>query len=310
MLQEGVVTPSRSPWSSPIVLVNKRNGEVRFCVDYRRLNTITKKDVYPLPRIDDSLNALGCAKYFSTFDLASGYWQIPMTEADKEKTAFTSHYGLFQFEVMPFGLCNAPATFQRHMDLLFAGLKWTSCLIYLNDIIVFSPTFEDHLKDLRQVFMRLQDANLQLKPTKCSICQPELLYLGHKISAEGIIPDPNKIQAIKEMPAPKDKSEVRSFLGLCSYNRKFIPNFAFTSEPLNAITREQIPFTWGQQQKDAFDSLKQSLTQSPILRHPDFNEPFLIQTDACDMGLGAVLCQQINDCECVIQYASRTQMDY
>jgi hypothetical protein len=306
MIESDIISPSKSPWASPLVLVNKKDNSVRFCVDYRKLNNITKKDVYPLPRIDDCLNSLGRAKYFSSFDLASGYWQIPMDERNKEKTAFVSHCGLFEFNVMPFGLCNAPATFQRFMDKCFAGLKWSSCLIYLDDIIVFSPDFETHLKDLENVFLRLTEAGLTLKPSKCFICQKKLIYLGHEISASGIAPDPNKIKAIKEMRIPSSKKELRSFLGLVSYYRKFVKTFACVAAPLIKLTHDDIKFLWLVEHQISYECLKKSLISSPILSHPNFDYPFIIQTDASIEGLGAVLCQYIDGKEHVIQYISRT----
>jgi hypothetical protein len=207
MLEKGVIKESQSPWASPVVLVGKKDGSVRFCVDYGKLNKITKRDVYPLPRIDDSLNSLGKSKYFSTLDLTSGYWQIPMALEDMEKTAFISHCGLFEFKVMPFGLTNAPATFQRYMDAAFAGLKWICCLIYLDDVIIFSKDFVEHIEHLKQVFERIRQANLKIKGTKCTFFKTELVYLGHLISAEGIRPDPAKIRAINKIGSPKNKSD-------------------------------------------------------------------------------------------------------
>ena len=306
MLESDVIKPSKSPWASPIVLVKKKDNSVRFCIDYRKLNKITKKDVYPLPRIDDSLNALGRARYFSSFDLASGYWQIPMNPVDQEKTAFVSHHGLFEFSVMPFGLCNAPATFQRFMDNSFGGLKWKSCLIYLDDIIVFSSTFEDHLKDLKEVFIRLQEAGLHLKPSKCFICQKKLIYLGHEISAEGIAPDPKKIKALSEMRIPTDKNQLRTFLGLCSYYRKFIKSCSIITYPLNQLIRDNVKFEWSNECQIAFEAVTATLSSSVILCHPNFDYPFIIQTDASDEGLGAILCQRIDGKECVIEYISRS----
>ena len=181
MLEKGVIQPSQSLSASPVVLVGKKDGTVRSCVDYEKANAIKKKDVNPLPRIDDSLNSLGQASFFSALDLTSGYWQIPMAQEDIEKTAFISHYGLFEFKAMPFGLSNAPATFQRYMDAAFAGLKWTCCLVYLDDVIIFSKSFEEHMAYLKLVLDRIRKANLRIKESKCSFCRPELIYLGHKL---------------------------------------------------------------------------------------------------------------------------------
>ena len=202
MLENGIIRPSASPWSSPVILVKKKDGSVRFCVDYRRLNSVTKKDVYPLPRIDDTLDCLGKCSYFSTLDLASGYWQIEVDENDREKTAFSTRFGLFEFNRMPFGLCNAPATFQRAMELVLCGLQWSSCLVYLDDVIVFSRTFTDHLSDLRKVFDRLRANGFMLKPSKCQLGCKQVNYLGHIVTKDGIKPDPEKIVSVENFPVP------------------------------------------------------------------------------------------------------------
>jgi hypothetical protein len=217
MRENDIVRPSRSPWAAPVVLVTKKDGTIRFCVDYRKINAITKKDVYPLPRIDEALDAMHGATFFSTLDLASGYWQVEMDPRDREKTAFISDQGLFEFNVMPFGLCNAPATFQRLMDAVLAGLKWTTCLVYLDDIIIFSRTFEEHLDRLRGVFERIQEAKLQLKASKCHFASNNINYLGHVVSDKGIAPDPAKIRAVADFPKLTTVKDLRSFLGLTSY---------------------------------------------------------------------------------------------
>ena len=219
MLEKGVIRPSASAWASPIVLVPKRDGSLRFCVDYRKVNSITKKDVYPLPRIDDILDTLSEARYFSTLDLASGFWQIEMDPATREKSAFVTHCGLHEFVRMPFGLCNAPATFQRLMQVVLAGLEWKCCFVYLDDILVCSKTFEEHMEHLRLVFERLRRAGLTLKPKKCCFLREEVQYLGHVISKRGILPDPEKTQKVREFPIPTDVTRVRQFVGLASYYR-------------------------------------------------------------------------------------------
>jgi hypothetical protein len=179
MLDKKVIQPSSSPWASPIVLVPKKDGSVRFCIDYRKVNAITRRDAYPLPRIDDTLDTLAGAKWFSTLDMVSGYWQVELEESDKEKTAFCTQEGLFEFNVLPFGLCNGPATFQRLMDLVLTGLQWSSCLVYLDDVVVVGRSFEEHLLNLQNVFERLRRAGLKLKPKKCAFLKTEVLYLGH-----------------------------------------------------------------------------------------------------------------------------------
>ena len=194
MLESGTIEPAEGPWASPVVLVKKKDGSMRFCVDYRRLNGATVKDAYPLPRIDDSLDTLAGSEWFSTMDLVSGYWQVAMAEDDKEKTAFSTHRGLFQFTVMPFGLCNAPGTFERLMEVAMRGLQWTSCLVYLDDIVVFARTFESHLQRLGEVLGRLQRAGLKVKPSKCQLARREVGFLGHVVSAAGVQTDPRKVR--------------------------------------------------------------------------------------------------------------------
>ena len=306
MLKNKVIEPSKSPWAFPIVLVPKKDGTIRFCVDYRKLNAITVKDSYALPRIDDALATLSGNKFFTSLDLAQGYYQIPMSDKDKEKTAFITDSGLWQFNVMSFGLTNAPATFQRYMDTTLAGLKWNILLIYIDDFLIFSKTFEDHLRDVETVLDRLLDANMTLKPSKCHLFQRELLYLGHIVSAEGIKPDPKKIQAILEMPVPVDVTGVRSFLGMIGFYRTYIENFSRIAVPLYNLTKNFVKFDMREDEVNSFNELKQAMATAPILCHPDFDRPFVIETDASDLGLGAALLQRYDGKTHVIQYISRT----
>ena len=217
MKQNGIIEPSASPWASPVVLVRKKDGSTRVCVDYRKLNDVTKKDSYPLPRIDESLEALAGNKWFSTLDLRSGYWQVRLDSDDKEKTAFSTGLGLWHFNVMPFGLCNAPATFERLMEQVFRGLPLDVCLLYLDDKLVPGKTFKDHLQNLGQVLKRLRKANLKLSPEKTTLFQKEVTYLGHVVGEMGISTDPSKISAIESWPIPSQRKDVKRFLGLCSY---------------------------------------------------------------------------------------------
>ena len=306
MLKKGVIRPSRSPWAARVVMVKKKNGKLRFCLDFRGLNKLTKKDVYPLPRIDDSLASLQTGKYFTTLDLSAGYWQIPMNEDSIEKTAFITQSGLFEFLVLPFGLTNAPATFQRYMDAITAGLKWKCLLVYLDDIIIFSPTFDDHLRDVEEVLKRLEEANLKLNPEKCFVCQDKLKYLGHIVSSEGIEADYDKIKAIVEMSSPENREELRTVLGGSNYYRKFIPKYAELCSPLYKITHQDTEFIWSASEEKVLQNLKSLLSSTPILRHPDFNYPFELHTDASDNGLGATLIQVINGEERVIMFLSRS----
>ena len=306
MLLDGVIRPSTSPWASRVVLVKKKNGKNRFCIDFRGLNAVTKRDVYPLPRIDDSLAALQRGKFFTSLDMSAGYWQIAMAKDSIEKTAFVTDSGLYEFLVMPFGLCNAPATFQRYMDAVLAGLKWNCLLVYIDDIIIFSPTFEEHLRDLREVFIPLRGANLSLNPEKCFICKEKLSYLGHVVSAEGIEADPIKIKAILEMREPENAEDVRTLLGGCGYYRKFIPKYAELCGPLYKVTQLGIEFKWDKLEAGVLKELKRLLASTPILKHPNFNYPFQVHTDASGEGLGATLNQTIDGEERVILYLSRT----
>ena len=247
ILSSDVIRPSNSPWASPVVMVRKKDGSLRFCVDFRQLNAATVKDVHPLPRIDDLLDALHGAKWFSALDLKSGYWQVPIAEQDKEKTAFRTSSGqLFEFNQVPFGLCNAPATFSRLMDRVLAGLHWETCLFYLDDIIVFSSTWEDHLARLREVFERLRHAKLKLGPAKCTFAAKEVSYLGHRVTEEGLLPDPTLLAAIRDIPPPKTATEVRSFLGLVGYYRRYVKGFAAIAAPLHALTRKDALFHWSE----------------------------------------------------------------
>lgn len=312
MLNEGVIVPSKSPWASPVVLVQKKDGTTRFCIDYRKLNEITIRDAYPIPRIDDTLDDLQHAQFLSTLDLRSGYWQVAMDEKSKSLTAFITHRGLFECTVMPFGLTNAPATFQRLMDIVLAGLKWKCCLVYLDDIIVYSTTFEQHLQDLRNVFIALAEANLTLKATKCNFCRREMKYLGHIITSDGIKPDPALIETVVKFEIPQKIKDVQAFLGLTGYYRRFVQNYAKIAEPLHKLlrfTQKTTPknsLDWNMDCTTAFNKLKQCLTSPPIMQSPNFAYPFILELDACEYGIGCVLTQEIDKKKHVIAYASRT----
>ncbi|KAK7883852.1 hypothetical protein WMY93_026975 [Mugilogobius chulae] len=311
MLESGVVRESSSPWAAPIVLVRKKDGSWRFCVDYRRLNAVTHKDAYPLPRIEESLTGLKAAKWYSTLDLASGYWQVEVEPADQEKTAFTTPFGLYEFERMPFGLCNAPATFQRLMQRCLGNMVNDFLLIYLDDVVVFSADFDSHLAHLEEVFRKLSDHGLKLQPRKCCLFQKSVTYLGHVISEAGVATDPAKTAAVKEWPVPKTVKQVKSFLGFAGYYRRFISGFSKIALPLNALTHgtaheKTAPVTWSSDCQQAFDQLKKALINAPVLAYADFSLPFRLYTDASFEGLGAVLAQVQDGKERVIAYASRS----
>ena len=273
MLDSGVIQPSNSPWASPVVLVEKQDGSFRFCIDFRKVNAVTRKDAYPLPRVDDTLDTLAGSKWFSTLDLLSGYWQVEVSPDDRDKTAFCTHEGLFEFKVMPFGLCNAPATFQRLMDAVLAGLKWSSCLVYLDDIIVPGATFEAHLANLCAVFDRLKEAGLKLKPRKCHFCLKKVHYVGHIVSADGVQTDPQKTEQVSTWPTPISQKEVQQFLGLASYYRRFVKDFATIAKPLYQLTEKTARFMWTEDTQAAFEDLRNRLVTAPTLAFPNYDLP-------------------------------------
>ncbi|MES9884702.1 MAG: RNase H-like domain-containing protein [Sedimenticola sp.] len=306
MLENDIIEPSNSPWSSPILLVSKKDWSIRFCIDYRKLNAVTIKDAYPLPRMDDSLDALSGSKWFSTLDLVSAYWQTEINESDRPKMAFSSHKGLFHFKVLPYGLSNAPAVFERLMELVLRGLTWERCLCYLDDVIVFGKTFEEALYNLESVLQRFRTASLKLKPSKCALFQTQVSFLGHVVSESGISCDPKKIVTITNWPVPTNISEVKSFLGLVGYYRRFVPDFSTVAYPLTQLTHKAAKFAWSDDCQQAFETLKHTLTSSPILAYPIESGDFILDTDASLTGLGAVLSQIQDGEEKVIAYASRT----
>ena len=307
MAEKGLIEPSHSAWSAPAVLVPKRDGTTRFCIDYRRLNQLTIPDSHPLPRIDDTLEALGGSCWFSTLDLKSGFHQVSIAEEDRPKTAFSiPGSGLWQWRVLPFGLINSPSVFERLMERVFAGLTFLILLIYLDDIIVYSKTFDEHLENLKVVFERLKNVNLKLNPKKCNLLCKKVAFLGHEVSEQGIATDPAKIQSVKDWPEPKSVTEVRQFIGLASYYRKFIPNFATICKPLHKLTQKDVKFNWSVQCQTAFDTVKSLLTSAPILSYPLLQgQPFVLDCDASNVGAGAVLSQLQNGEEKVISYYSQ-----
>lgn len=307
MLRDNIIEPSTSPWAAPVVIVNRPETDPRFCVDFRGLNQVTQKDSYPLPRVDESLDFLARGQFVTTLDLARGYWQVSVAEESKMKTAFISHCGLFQFRVLPFGLCNAPATFQRLMNSVLAGLIYKTCAVYLDDIVVASPTFEQHIADLEEVLKRLQAAGLTLKLKKCQFCLSELTFLGYRITPFGIKPDSDKIKAVMEFNTPSTVKHVRQFLGLTGYYRRFVQDYARIAEPLHALTRKDADFHWNDKCQESMDVLKKCVTSAPVLRFPDFKSPFFIHADACDLGLGAALMQVDEEGrDIAVAYASRS----
>lgn len=308
LLDHDVIQPSSSPWASPIVMVRKRCGSLRLCIDYRRLNAVTVKDSFPLPRIEDVLDSLAGCQYFSTLDLATGYYQVPMAESDVQKTAFLTPNGLFEFKRMPMGVCNGPACFQRLMSLVLQGLVGDQCMVYLDDIICFSKDFDDHISSLRSIFTRLADAGLTLKATKCVFFRKEVSFLGHIVSKQGVATDTKKVDSIKNCPAPASKTELRAFLGLSGYYRRFIRGYSEVAAPLYKLSGKE-KFSWNPEAQIAFDSLKCRLTEAPILALPDTRSEagqFTLDIDASGVSIGAVLSQQIEGKERVISYGSKS----
>ena len=288
MLELGAIQPSSSPWASPVVLVEKKDGDVHFCVDYRKVNQVAKFDAYPMPRVEDVLEEVGPVRYIPTLDLARGYWQVPMAEDSKEKTAFTTPFGLYEFNVMPFGLHTAPATFHQVLKEC-QGFAQS----YIDDVVVYSKSWEEHLQHLCKVFRCLQKAGLTLKLPKCQFGLNKVHYLGHVIGDREILPDPQKVEAMQRFQRPEMKTQVNSFIGLTSYYRKFVPDSASITTPLTNLLRKKKPerVTWSDECEAAFQKLKATLVTSPVLKVPEANKPFIIHSNASDVGLGAVLSQ-------------------
>lgn len=307
MLEDDVIEPSKSPWSSPVILVPKKDGTQRFCVDFRRLNAVTKKDAYPLPYISSILDRLRDARYISSIDIKSAYWQVPIAPNSREKTAFTiPGMGLYQFKRMPYGLTNAPATFQRLIDNVLGADLEDSCFVYLDDIIIISKNFNSHLELLHKVLDRLLSAGFTLNREKCNFCRPEIAYLGYVVDKFGLHVDPRKVEAILNVPMPGNVKEIRSFVGMASWYRRFVPNFATIIAPLCELTKKNKKFNFTPECEHAFNSIKQHLISAPILTCPDFERPFTLQTDASAYGIGAVLTQEFEDGEKVIAFLSRS----
>ena len=292
MEESGIIEPSASEWSSPIVMVKKKDGSLRMCIDYRRLNAMTEVEAYPMPRVDELIDLLGKARFISTLDLMKGYWQMPVAVQDRHKTAFVTPGGLFQFRVMPFGLSGAPASFQRLMDQLIKGCQ-DFAAVYLDDLVIFSTTWEDHLKQLGEILNRIGEAGLTVKVDKCQFGMKQCVYLGHVVGNGMIQPEVSKVEAVQSFARLETKTQVRGFLGLTGYYRKFIPDYATVAAPLTDLTRKSAPniVQWSEACNNAFKELKDRLCGSSILSSPDFLKPFILQTDASDRGAGVVLSQ-------------------
>lgn len=291
MEKAGIVVKCQSPWSSPALLVPKKDGSKRFCVDYRTLNQRTVKDSFPLPRIDDTLDKLGGSTFFSTMDLACGFWQIKLRVNDQLKTAFVTTRGQYMFVVLPFGLCNAPATFSRLMEVVMEGLPHTIAMSYLDDVIIAGKTVANMLDNLASVFERFAEIGLKFSPKKCQFFQRKAKFLGHVVSEKGVSTDPSKTETIAAWPTPKDLTDVNSFLGLTGYYRRFIPGYNDTAKPLNMLKEKHRKFVWGQDQERAFQKLKKDSVESLTLAYPNAKDPIILDTDASNYAAGATLSQ-------------------
>ncbi|GFY31064.1 transposon Tf2-6 polyprotein [Trichonephila clavipes] len=305
LLSEGIIEECESPYASPVVLIPKPNGTFRLCIDYRKLNEITVADTYPLPRMDDLLHQAKLTPFMSTLDLRAGYHQVKVHVEDQDKTAFVCPFGTYRFLRMPYGLRNAPATFQRLMNRFCNGLEDILALPYLDDIIVLSETFEKHMFDLKTIFERLFHFKLKANREKCHFASSRVKYLGFWITQKGIEVDPEKVASILDIPPPKNVKELQSFLQTCSWFRRYIQDFAKISRPLSYLTKKKVKWQWGFDQQNAFQTLKNSLTAPPVLKQADGTKPYIIRTDASNYALGAVLLQGEGSDEHPIEYASR-----
>lgn len=296
MLKHDIIQPSNSEWHSPVVLVKKKNGQFRFACDYRALNKITVPMSFPLPHLETVFDAIGEAKanYFTNLDLMSGFWQMELDEDSRQKAAFITQGGVYEWKRMPFGLTNSPISFQTLMSNVLRGLNWKSVLVYVDDILIFSRSFDEHLTHLAQVFDRLNEANLKLQPAKCHFAVKEVKFLGHIISRQGVRVDSEKTAAVSEFPTPKTQKQVRSFLGMANYYRRFVQDFAKIATPLNSLLNKDKKFEWNIQCQSAFETLKEKLISAPILAYPDTSKSFILTCDASDSAVGYVL-GQIDD---------------
>jgi transposase InsO family protein len=309
MLNKAVIEPTSSAWSAPAILVPKKyqdgKPKYRFCVDFRALNAVTQFDTYPLPVFEETVSTLHGSKYFSVIDCYSGFWQIKIADEDKPRTAFSTPSGHYQFQRLPYGLSNSPASFQRLMDIVLRNLSGTECFVFIDVVIIFSDTIEEHTRRLEHVLQRFEKATLQLQPGKCVFAQPQVHYLGYIVSRDGITASPDKVKAVRQYPVPKNAKDVRSFLGLASFYRRLVPKFAELAKPLTELIRKDVQFRWKQRQEAAFEKLKEILCSDRVLAYPDFNAQFILTTDASKVAIAAILSKVQDGVERPIAYASR-----
>ena len=293
LLENDFIEPSQSNYSSPCILVPKSNGTYRMCTDYRKVNSVTKTYSFPIPRIDDCIDKVGNSKYVTKFDLLKGFWQVPLTDRAKEVSAFATPHGLYQYKVMPFGMKNSPATFQRLVNNVICGLD--GCDAYIDDVIIYSDSWNDHLQRIRNFFDRLSKAKLTVNLAKTEFCHATVTFLGHLVGQGQVKPLEAKVSAISEFPVPKCKRQLMRFLGMAGYYRKFCKNFSDIAEPLTNLLKKSTKFKWKDKCQDAFDRLKAILKSAPVLLAPDFDKCFKLAVDASDVGIGAVLLQEDNN---------------
>jgi len=305
MLAVDVIEPSDSPWASLVCLAKKPDGSYRFCVDYRRVNAVSRNDAYPIPDIQDAFDSLRGAKYFATIDLLSGYWQIGMTPRAQERSAFCTRRGLYHFKRMPFELSNAPATFCCLMHRVLRDHLWRICLCYLDDVIVYATSQQELLERLHIILACLHNVGLKVKPSKCCLFKERISFLGHMVSTAGIDLQEEKICSIQDWPVPKCVGDVRAFFGLASYYRKFVQNFASIAEPLSALTKKGVRFSWSPEAQQAFERLKRALAETVTLAYPQPDQTFILDTDASDVAVCAILSTTVDGVERPIAFFSR-----
>ena len=292
LLDKGFIRKSTSPAGAPVLFVRKKDGTLLLAIDYRKLNEITIPNSYPLPLISEPLDRVKGAKVFTKLDLKSAYSQVRIKEGDEYNTAFRTRYGHFEFIVMPFGLKNAHATFQHFINDVLSDYLDGFVISYIDDILIFSNNIEEHHIQVKKVLKRLLENDLVVKLEKCEFDKSETTFLGYVISEDGLKIDNEKVKAILEWPSPTNVKEVQSFIGLCNYYRFFIKDFAKIANPFHKLTRKNVQFVWGKDQQDAFDKLKHIFTSAPILRNPDGDKPFIVETDASNFAVGALLSQE------------------
>ncbi len=306
LLEKGYIQPSRSAFGAPCLFVKKKDGTPRLVVDYRALNKISVPRAYPLPRIDELLDRLHGARYFTTIDLEQGFHQLNIKPEDVHKSAFRTAFGHYEWLVVPFGMRNAPASFQNAMHSLFREWHDKFLVLFIDDLLIYSNTLEEHREHVRAVLLRLRENQFYAKGVKCSFCQSQVTFLGHVVSADGITVEPSKVEAITRWPQPRTAKELRGFLGLANFYRRLVRRFAHIVTPLNLLLRDKQPFIWGEAQQQAFDALKVALSSAPLVRAPDYSKPFVLHTDASDHAIGAAVMQDFGPGLQPIAYLSRS----